>query len=110
MVRNLGLEMRSRFFLIGRNLKEFKCLRVKKKQRFILLIFFKNPLHKPFRVFRFKPLSFFSFLSLRLIINSRHYVQKFWLTEKQELWLQKNNIFQESAPCIPSHLFSLLRK
>lgn len=40
MVRNLGLEMRSRFFLIGHNLKEFKCLRMKKKQRFILLIFF----------------------------------------------------------------------
>ena len=40
MVGNLGLETRSKFFLIGRNLKEFRSCRQKKKEWFIPFIFF----------------------------------------------------------------------
>lgn len=43
MVGNLGLETRSKFFLIGRNLKEFRGCRQKKKEWFIPFIFFFKP-------------------------------------------------------------------
>ena len=48
MVGNLGLETRSKFFLIGRNLKELRGCRQKKKEWFIpYIFFFLNPLRKP---------------------------------------------------------------
>ena len=62
MVGNLGLETRSKFFLIGRNLKEFRGCRQKKKERFIpFIFFFLNLLCKPCS--EFSSLFHFTFFS-----------------------------------------------
>ena len=62
MVGNLGLETRSKFFLIGRNLKELRGCRQKKKEWFIPYIFFFKPTSQTvFRVFQ--PLPFISLFS-----------------------------------------------
>lgn len=85
MVGNLGLETRSKFFLIGRNLKELRGCRQKKKEWFIPYIFF----FKTYFVNRVQsfPASsiYFSLLFLGPVTN-RRYVQKaaFCLTEKQD--------------------------
>ena len=103
MVGNLGLETRSKFFLIGRNLKELRGCRQKKKEWFIpYIFFFLNPLRK--LCSEFSSL-FHLFLSLFLgPVTNRRYVQKaaFCLTEKQDKGGRGKEHFQRVGSAVMS--------
>lgn len=101
MVGNLGLEMRSKFFLIGRNLKDFRVCRQKKKEWFIpfIFFFFLNLLRKPFSEF---PASSISLLSLprpgdeQALCSESHVLLN---GEARQWWQRRGTSPKSQLPC-----------